>query len=201
MRIIFRPGNKCYAKTFISPFNLQGLQKRTPKNSCNFVVVLFILHLKRRYMNLVQRFEHWGDTHHPIWVDIIRMALGIFLCYRGYQFLQNMGDMQELMSSTMSFSSFALVLIGHYIVFAHLMGGFLLAIGLLTRLACLVQIPILLGAILFINISGAIMQPYSELIVSVIVLVLLVYFMIAGNGPLSFEKFIDSENQKAERRR
>ncbi|MGV3657149.1 MAG: DoxX family protein [Chitinophagaceae bacterium] len=152
-------------------------------------------------MNLVQRFEHWGEAHHPAWVDIIRMALGIFLCYRGYIFLQNMSSMQELMSSTMSFSNFALVLIGHYIVFAHLIGGFMLAIGLLTRLACLLQIPILLGAIIFINTSGAIMQPYSELLVSILVLVLLIYFLIAGNGPLSFEKFIDRENQKAEGRR
>lgn len=152
-------------------------------------------------MNTIQRFEHWGEAHHPAWVDIIRMALGIFLCYRGYEFLQNMGHMQELMSSTMSFSHFALVLIGHYIVFAHLLGGFMLAIGLLTRVACLVQIPILLGAIIFINTSGTIMQPYSELVVSIIVLLLLVYFLVAGNGPLSFEKFIDRENLKSEKRR
>ena len=151
-------------------------------------------------MNLVQRFDHWGDTHHPWWIDIVRMALGVFLCYRGYVFLQNMSELQELMSSSMSFSSFALVLIGHYIVFAHLMGGFLLAIGLLTRVACLLQIPILLGAIIFINTSGGIMQPYSELAVSIIVLVLLVYFLIVGNGPLSFEKFIDRENREAEER-
>src|SRR5918993_2233284 len=104
-------------------------------------------------MNIVQRIEHWGDTHHPLWIDFIRMALGIFLCYRGYESLVSMSEMIGLMSSTLSFSNFALVLIGHYIVFAHLMGGFLMTIGLFTRFACLIQLPILLGAIIFINTS------------------------------------------------
>jgi NADH:ubiquinone oxidoreductase subunit 3 (subunit A) len=31
------------------------------------------------------------------------------------------------------------------------------------------------------------MQPYWEIVSSVIVLLLLVYFMIVGNGPLSFK--------------
>lgn len=149
-------------------------------------------------MNLVQRFEHWGDTHHPVWVDFIRMALGIFLCYRGYEFLQSMSQMIGVMSNTFSFSQFALVLIGHYIVFAHLLGGFLLTIGLFTRFACLVQIPVLLGAIVFINQSGALMQPYAELALSVVVLLLLLYFLVVGNGPLSFEWYIDQQNRKDE---
>src|SRR5687768_303496 len=104
-------------------------------------------------MNYLQRLEHWGDSHHPKWLDIIRIALGVFLCYKGFEFLNNMSAMLTLMSSSMSFGSFSLVLLGHYIVFAHLVGGFLLAIGVLTRFACLIQIPILLGAIIFINTS------------------------------------------------
>lgn len=152
-------------------------------------------------MNLVQRFEHWGDTHHPVWVDVIRMALGIFLCYMGYTFMHSMSEMIGLMSRTMSFSSFAIVLIGHYIVFAHLLGGFMLAIGLFTRVAALLQIPILIGAIVYINASGVTMQPYGQMIVSIVVLLLLVYFLIVGNGPWSFEKFIDRENLKDERPR
>jgi len=152
-------------------------------------------------MNLVQRLEHWGEAHHPWYIDLMRMALGIFLCYRGYVFLQNMGELQHLVSSTMSFSSFAQVLLGHYIVFAHLMGGFFLAIGLLTRVACLIQIPILMGAIIFVNNSSGLMQPYSEMLLSIMVLLLLVYFMIVGNGPWSFEKLIDQQNKDADRHR
>ncbi len=50
-------------------------------------------------MNLVQRVEHWGDTHHPQWLDIVRILLGVFLCYKGVDFLMNMGSMLSLITS------------------------------------------------------------------------------------------------------
>ena len=56
-----------------------------------------------------------------------------------------------------------------------------------TRAACVIQIPILIGAIIFVNIGATrdAFSPYSELFLSIIVLLLLVYFLIIGNGPLS----------------
>jgi uncharacterized membrane protein YphA (DoxX/SURF4 family) len=84
--------------------------------------------------------------------------------------------------------SLSLGLLAHYIVFAHLVGGALIAAGLLTRLACLVQIPVLIGAVFFINSSAGILAPYDVLWLSVIVLLLLVFFLIAGSGPLSVDR-------------
>jgi uncharacterized membrane protein YphA (DoxX/SURF4 family) len=148
-------------------------------------------------MNLLHRIEYWGEHHHPKWLDLVRIALGIFLCYKGVQFMRNTGVLIDLMSDKMSFGQFTLVLLSHYIVFAHIMGGFLLALGLLTRFACLIQIPILLGAIVFVNAAPDMMQPFSELIVSIVVLLLLIYFLIAGNGPWSFDWFVEREKQEA----
>ena len=136
-------------------------------------------------MDLLHRLEYWGERHHPRWMDIIRIALGIFLVYKGIDFLYNMSDLVSLMSIKTSFGSFAYILIGHIIVFAHILGGIFLVLGVLTRFACLIQIPILLGAIFLINMPGDAMKPYSELWISIVVLLLLVYFLIAGNGPLS----------------
>ena len=147
-------------------------------------------------MNLVQRLELWGDNHHPKWLDLLRIALGIFLCFKGIEFLNNMGSMMSLMDSRLSFGSLTLVIIGHYIVFAHIIGGFLLALGLLTRFACLIQIPILLGAVIFINFSSDMMRPFSELALSIVILLMLIYFMIIGNGPWSFDYFLDKEADK-----
>jgi uncharacterized membrane protein YphA (DoxX/SURF4 family) len=76
-------------------------------------------------------------------------------------------------------------LAGHYVVFAHLLGGILLIFGVLTRFACVIQIPVMIGAIFFVGANKEMLRPYSELLVSIIVLLLLVYFLIAGNGPLS----------------
>ncbi len=77
----------------------------------------------------------WGDRHHPKWLDIVRIGLGIFLCIKGVEFLNNMGSLMGLITNKLSFNNFALIMLSHYVVFAHLMGGFLLAIGLLTRFA------------------------------------------------------------------
>jgi uncharacterized membrane protein YphA (DoxX/SURF4 family) len=140
-------------------------------------------------MNLVQRVEHWGDTHHPQWLDIVRIALGAFLCFKGVEYLYNMGTMLNLITNKMAFGSFSSMLMSNYIAFAHLLGGILLILGVLTRFACLIQLPILLGAIFFINLSPDLYRPFSELLLSVVVFLLLVLFLVVGNGKWSMLKF------------
>jgi putative oxidoreductase len=157
---------------------------------------LFLYSLKICHMNLLQRLEFWGDRHHPKWADILRFALGIFLCYKGIEFLENMSSMINRMSGLLPSSYFALSLLGHYIVFAHLVGGLMLAFGLLTRAACILQIPILIGAIFFIN-REEMFRPFSQIIVTVLCLVGLIYFLIAGNGPWSVDKYFDEKERKA----
>ena len=131
-------------------------------------------------MNLVQRVEHWGDTHHPQWLDIVRILLGVFLCYKGIDFLMNMGTMLALITNKMSFGSFSSMLMSNYIAFAHILGGGLLIMGVLTRFACLLQIPILIGAIFFVN--NDLYRPFSALLLPVVTLLLLIVFLIVGNG-------------------
>jgi uncharacterized membrane protein YphA (DoxX/SURF4 family) len=138
-------------------------------------------------MNLVQRVEHWGDAHHPQWLDLIRIALGAFLCYKGVDFLMNMGTMLDLITNRMSFGSFTSMLMSNYIAFAQILGGILLILGTLTRFACLIQIPILLGAIFFVN--SDLYRPFSALALPIIVLLLLILFLVIGNGKWQFLKF------------
>src|SRR5207247_1905735 len=92
-----------------------------------------------------------------------------------------------LMQNTSPFDSFAYILAGHYVVFAHIVGGILLVLGLFTRFASAIQIPILLGAVIFVNSSPEMLRPYSELFLSILILALLIVFLIEGNGPLSFK--------------
>lgn len=146
-------------------------------------------------MNLLHRLEHWGNSHHPKWLDILRMALGLFLCYKGVDFLQNMSALISIMNNTEGFTSLSFILLGHFIVFAHILGGILIATGFYTRLACLVQIPILAGAIFFISSGSNMVRPYSELFLSIITLLLLIYFLIIGNGPWAVKLNDDSEGK------
>jgi uncharacterized membrane protein YphA (DoxX/SURF4 family) len=138
-------------------------------------------------MDYVKKMVKWGDTHHPKWVDFIRIALGGFLMYKAVAFLIYMGKLTDLMEGTMDFGLFALTLLGHYVVFAHLLGGLALILGMFVRAACIVQIPILLAAVIVVNGNTNMAQPIWEMVSSVIVLGLLVYFTLAGNGPMSFK--------------
>jgi uncharacterized membrane protein YphA (DoxX/SURF4 family) len=147
-------------------------------------------------MDLLHRIELWGDRHHPKWMDIIRIALGIFLCIKGVQFPQQMSMLLSKMPNNLSGNDFLIVLLGHYVLFGHLMGGILLMLGVLTRFACLIQIPILLGAIIFINSSRDLWRPYSELYLSILVLALLLYFLIVGNGSWSVARYFTEEKKK-----
>jgi uncharacterized membrane protein YphA (DoxX/SURF4 family) len=86
----------------------------------------------------------------------------------------------------------------HYIIFAHIAGGGLIAVGLLTRVACIIQIPILLGALILVRWN--IMQHFSEFFLALFTLILLCYFLIIGSGPWSLDRLIwenDKENTGA----
>ncbi|MEO6546551.1 MAG: DoxX family protein [Ferruginibacter sp.] len=102
--------------------------------------------------------------------------------------------MMSLMPVKVPFDSLMFIVLGHYVVFAHLVGGLLMTIGLFTRFASLIQIPILLAAVILVNLRGDIMRPYSELLLSILVLIMLIYFLITGNGPLSY-KLADEEKR------
>jgi putative oxidoreductase len=142
-------------------------------------------------MNLthdMHRVENWADTHHPAWLDVIRVGLGVFLMVKGLMFVQNTDALFAILQK----SQFPWVSIGlaHYVAFAHLVGGFLIAIGLLTRVAILFQIPILLGAVFFINPERGFYSENTELWSSVIVLILLIAFLVFGSGRYSVDRLI-----------
>jgi putative oxidoreductase len=147
-------------------------------------------------MNYAKRLTLWGERHHPLWVDFVRIALGIFLLVKGVEFARNDEYINGLLRNQDAFDSMPSVLLAHFIIFAHIVGGFLIATGLLTRLACAVNIPILLGALLFVNWDA--MHYLALLPVSLITLLLLVYFLVAGSGRLSLNRVLFRHNGQIE---
>lgn len=139
-------------------------------------------------MNYIQRIEHWGDAHHPKWMDFLRTALGLFLLLKGIEFADNMNKLMAMLGN-LPFGNFMMVILAHYVLFAHILGGVLLITGLLTRLGCIIQIPVLLVAI-FLNIFNQ----FSELTLSLLILFLLVYFLIIGSGRWSLDWYINKED-------
>lgn len=144
-------------------------------------------------MNFIQKIERWGDKHHSRYMDIVRVALGLFLCYKAIFFLNNMSALIGLMgNNNMGFKSFNVVFLSQFIVIIHLMGGLLIAIGIHTRLASLIQIPILVGALVLMNNSNVYVTIWDT-IIAIITLILLIFFAIIGNGPWSYSKMWKEE--------
>jgi uncharacterized membrane protein YphA (DoxX/SURF4 family) len=141
-------------------------------------------------MNVVSKIEHWADAHHPKWIDFIRVILGLFIFYKGILFISNTDALLEIMKSAdLQFVNLGLA---HFVAFAHLVGGILIAMGLVTRLAIGFQIPILLGAVLFVNSQEGFLSVTNNLEfgVSLAVLILLVVFFIYGSGKFSVDHWM-----------
>ena len=139
-------------------------------------------------MNYLQRLEYWGEAHHPKYMDIVRIAFGIFLCIKGIEFANNSAILTETMENKLVVNPFLFSLMIQYVIFGHIIGGFLIAAGLLTRLACVLQIPILLGALIFVQWN--VLQHFSEFFLALLTLILLCYFTVIGSGPWSLDKVL-----------
>ena len=67
--------------------------------------------------------------------------------------------------------------------------------SILTRFACLLQIPVLIGTIIFVKSAKLVLINYTELYVNIPVLLVHFYRLIAGNGPLCL-KIPEEEKKK-----
>lgn len=145
---------------------------------------------------MVQKVEHWGDLHHPKWLDIVRIFLGIIIFSKGVIFISSTGIQQDWIFQNKTFGGLGLmaVVLIHVIAFAHVIGGLMILLGLLTRMVVVIQMPIVLCAILFVNITKGLSFLNTELWLSVLVFGLLVVFWIVGSGKFSADNWIKETN-------
>ncbi|HMK02843.1 MAG TPA: DoxX family protein [Ferruginibacter sp.] len=138
-------------------------------------------------MGLLHQMNEWSAKHHPKWLVILRVALGLCLFIKGFEFIQNSVILSDVISQTPFIKN--ATWLASLIPWLHLLGGSLILVGLFTRLSCLIQIPILLGAVFFVNARQGIISGGSDLMFSVIILILLVFFFVEGGGPISMDNY------------
>jgi putative oxidoreductase len=137
-------------------------------------------------MRYLDQINDWSIKHQPQWLVFIRVALGLCLLAKGISFIRNSTILQTIFATSSIPKSLSWLV--YFIPWAHLFGGFLIVIGLFTRIAVILQIPILIGAIIFVNAKAGIYSGGSDLLFSIIVLVLLLLFLVEGGGPYSVDK-------------
>jgi putative oxidoreductase len=142
-------------------------------------------------MELLTQVKLWGDRHHPKWLDIFRITLGLVLIWKGVSFAFNLSAFTALMMQSRMVTAVSLSVVAHTIIGLHIIGGFFISIGANTRLFCLLNLPILLVAVFFVNLCQHIFRPYAEFWLSCSVLLGLICFLIEGDGKISVEHMTD----------
>src|SRR5277367_1910975 len=127
-------------------------------------------------MNSIQKLNRWGDRHHPKIIDFIRMLVGLLLIIKGYVYFNNAGYIREaiIQYKLIRQSTDVILAIIYYTTYIQLVGGAMIFLGLSTRIASICVLPIIIGAVFFVNV----LDPYfnSELWLSILVLALLSLF-------------------------
>ena len=130
-----------------------------------------------------------AESHRELWLDCIRIYLGVGLFARGLLLVGSSptnGYFVDLLQRADRPWLLTGVLL-HYVILAHLVGGAMLTVGFLTRLSALVQIPILAGAVFFVHRQDGLFAIGQSLELSALVLFLLVVILISGAGRLSLD--------------
>jgi uncharacterized membrane protein YphA (DoxX/SURF4 family) len=132
-----------------------------------------------------------ADLHHrlkenqDLVLDVLRVYLGAGLFFRGLALLLTDAGLQQLTGGTAP--SVTTSGIAMYVTTAHLVGGALLTVGLYTRLAALVQLPILAGAVVVVHWQDGLLSANQSLEFSVLVLFLLCLVALFGSGRWSVD--------------
>ena len=147
-------------------------------------------------MSLIHQMNDWGSKHHPKWLVVLRVILGLFLFLKGINFIQNSAELSNVIAQTEFIKNASWLTI--VIPWLHLLGGALIVAGVFTRLSCLIQMPILLGAIFLVNFKQGLFAGGSDLMFSIIIFTLLVFFFVQGGGPLSLDNFFFKTGKKGD---
>ena len=150
-------------------------------------------------MQKLSAFIPWAESRRELWLDCVRIYLGLGLFARGLLLITNTNvgyfiDLIERSNQPWIATGLAL----HYVMLAHLVGGLMLTIGFLTRIAALVQIPILVGAVFIVHRSEGLLVIGQSLEFSALVLFLLVVLLVSGAGRLSLDHVIFGTRENAD---
>jgi uncharacterized membrane protein YphA (DoxX/SURF4 family) len=126
-------------------------------------------------------------------ITIVRVLLGLIILFKSVSFIYDNALAVEGITKTgigiFTKNSEILAMILSYL---GLLCGFFITIGLFTRIAAIIQIPVLIVAVFFVNIHS-IGDNLAEFMLSMVTLVLLVYFARKGSGPLSADEYLKHE--------
>lgn len=135
-------------------------------------------------MGVIKKLNKWANAHSYYPIDLLRIALGVFLTYKGIYFFRNTSFLEKILID-LQFDGFSAVMWSvHLIGMLHFVGGIIIVFGLLTRLSLIIQLPIIVGAVA-VNFIGVMNN--QNLIEAFIVLMASIFFIFYGSGKHSVD--------------
>ncbi len=139
-------------------------------------------------------------SNQPKWLTVLRIALGIIILLKGISFFKDSAGLQAMVQNP----GFDIInnnagVVAFFITYLNLLGGFFIVVGLFTRWISLLQIPILIGAIIFVNSEAGMNLSNPDLALSILVLILLTVFVVKGSGPFSADEFFRTYTNAGEK--
>ena len=137
---------------------------------------------------ITERYKR--KTTKSIILFLFRITLGLTLFIKGINFVRNQEFLERLISNAALLENLSFLKI--VIPFIHILGGFMIIIGVYSRLMIFIQLPIILAAIVLLLISGG-MSYYREIAFALAILILLISYLKFGDGLYSWKNLIKNE--------
>jgi len=138
-------------------------------------------------MAAFNNFKKWARSNADSALELIRIYLGIGLLIKGIHFVLHADFLINVLQNA-GHLSFANTLITHLVGLTHIGGGILLAVGLITRISALMQIPILTGALVLVSAQKGLFTQGQSFEFTALVLFLLIIFAVIGGGKWSVDQ-------------
>lgn len=117
---------------------------------------------------------------------VARIYLGAGLLVRGIALLGPGAGVNQLVENVQI--GLPLTAVTAYVTIAHIVGGALMLVGLYTRIAALVQLPVLVGAVFLVHWQEGLLSANQSLEFSALVLYLLLIVCVFGGGRWSLDE-------------
>lgn len=132
-------------------------------------------------------------------LTFLRVVLGFILIWKGFNFINDTQLAKSLIEQTgIGLFSRSADVLTFIVAYLSLFCGVCIAVGLFTRVAAIIQIPILIVAILFVQIRNIPENNTFELLLAIVAFILLILFAISGSGMLSADRYFKRIKRKTE---
>jgi uncharacterized membrane protein YphA (DoxX/SURF4 family) len=135
----------------------------------------------------------WISANRDLVWELVRIYLGFALVIKGFAYMFHHRELAVSMGA--SGVPFASPGFAELVALTHIAGGLMMAFGILTRIGAMIQIPNLVGAVLFVHLKEGLFTQGGSLEFATLVLFLLCVIAVVGAGRLSIDWFFSEHKE------